>query len=592
MSRRRDDRGAVAVMFGLMVVLLFSFAALAVDLGQAFVRKAEVQKGSDMAALAGSIGSDLPANGTSGTCSYGNKANGSDQAVKDVAAYLNRNGYTGVTPEQLTDCSVKSNGEVFYGNPTRTGADAWSLVFNKNQLTLVSPPKNVSFGFAGVMPGVATSIDVVGQSTVEIRSPRVEALPLYSYSGCDYGPQTLSQPNDGHSVSTLQLYADGPSYYTTPTLATVTPDFYPAGTAAGTLQPITINGANLGGVAEVGFFESGNSTTGPAPITTTAFGKTASTITLADLPDQTRGVTGVQNFWYIRVRATVGSGDWSKVVNNDGSLAAPRLTIGDPPLTCGQGSSAGNFGTLLFSKSGYNGADSVGAANVALGLDHSLAIYPSASRLSDGTCNSGQTTSVLWPAEGTNCVDTNPGMSAQVATGGFLGSGSSAPTCSYTPCGLLKRPSTTKCGPGGTAATTSINGQSYNNDTLTCFFTNSTVKVGDIDNASYTGPAVLSSDIYSSPRFGWVPVLAVQPGSGGSNKYQIVDIRPCFVTDQLADAQKGDAPSASNGITMSGSSVQSVQVVFISPNALPVPTLVTGTVTYTGSGVKVPLLVN
>ncbi len=77
-----------------------------------------------------------------------------------------------------------------------------------------------------------------------------------------------------------------------------------------------------------------------------------------------------------------------------------------------------------------------------------------AGRLANGTCSSSQTTTVLWPTEGTNCVDTDTGMSANVATGGFLGIGSSSPGT-----GLLAKPFTTKCGPGGTAATTGRQGR-------------------------------------------------------------------------------------------------------------------------------------
>jgi hypothetical protein len=280
--------------------------------------------------------------------------------------------------------------------------------------------------------------------------------------------------------------------------------------------------------------------------------------------------------------------------NNNQVLNAPQLTIGDPPLTCGQGSSAGNFGTILLSHSPYTGADKIGAANVALGLTSTLSIYPVASRLANGTCSTAQPATILWTAAGTNCVDTDTGMSSNVATGGLLGTGSSAPaSCSWTgSCGLLAKPFTTKCGAGNTAATAVVGGVTINNDVLSCFFTNTTVKVGDIDTASYSGPPVLSSDIYNSPRFGYVPVLPIQPTSGGSNKYQIIDFRPCFITNQTASAQKGDVATGTNGLTMSGSAVQSVQVIFINGKALPVPPVKNGTINYMGSGPKIPLLVN
>lgn len=51
-SRPRQQRGAVAILFGLMLVMLIGFAALAIDLGRFFVIKSEVQNAVDACALA------------------------------------------------------------------------------------------------------------------------------------------------------------------------------------------------------------------------------------------------------------------------------------------------------------------------------------------------------------------------------------------------------------------------------------------------------------------------------------------------------------------------------------------------------------
>ncbi len=346
----------------------------------------------------------------------------------------------------------------------------------------------------------------------------------------------------------------------------------------------------LTGVTEIGFFESGNATEGPAPVTVLpapapgGFTISGNTIHLDDLPDQTRGVTGVQQFWYIRVKI---GGQWSTVYAPGTTLNAPQLTIGDPPLICGQGSSSGNFGTLLLSNHVGGGADKMGAANVALGLDSTLAIYPTAGAPANGLCSSAQPASVFWPTAGTNCVDTDTGMSANVATGGFLGIGSSSPGT-----GLLAKAFTTKCGPGGTAATTVIKGVTVNNDPLTCFLLNTTTHISDIDNDSYVGPPLLSSQIYDSPRFGYVPVLPVQPANGGSNKYQIIDFRPCFITDQPPSSVKGDTNGTTTGIITDNNGVQAVTVIFLNGNALPNPPVKNGVINFTGSGIKIPILVN
>ena len=49
------------------------------------------------------------------------------------------------------------------------------------------------------------SSNVNGVSTVEIQSPKFAALPFYAFSGCDYGPQTLQQPNNGQSAAQVML---------------------------------------------------------------------------------------------------------------------------------------------------------------------------------------------------------------------------------------------------------------------------------------------------------------------------------------------------------------------------------------------------
>lgn len=589
-------------MFALLSLVFLSIAALGVDLGNAWAQKRQVQAGSDLAVEAGAgiKGANLPASGTVHSCAYGAAgALSTDQSVTDITSYLASQAYPDhigagysslltTLPAQLTDCNM-ANGEVVYGNPSFS-AGAWHVTYNKNQLSLVSPPKTVDFGLAGIMGFHSTNVN--GVSTVEIKSPKFAALPFYAFSGCDYGPQTLQQPNNGHSAAQVMLYLPGDQ--ANATLTTVDPDSYPVDTTGTVTEPITITGSGFAGVTQVGFFESGNGIDGPPPVTidnSTTVKFTVSPdgkkITIPDLPDQTRGVSGVQEFWYLRVMI---GGKWSKYsINSDGTVNnAPMLTIGDPPLLCGQGSSQGNFGTLLLSHAGYNGWDSVGAANVALGLTNSLAIYPSGGP-ADGTCTTAPP-SVTWPTDGTNCVDTDTGMSAKVATGGFLGKGSSAPGNGQY---LLKPTGDTKCANGGTSeATTVVMQQTINNDTLSCFFLSQSTHVGDVDSKSYTGPPLISDAIYGSPRFAYVPVLNVQPANGGSKKYQIIDFRACFITDQPASAVKGDAPSATNGIITDNNGINSVEVIFLNPNALPNPPVKDGTINYTGSGPKIPLLVN
>src|SRR5919106_3953018 len=54
----RDQRGNIAILFGLMIGVLFAFGALAVDAGQLYVLKSKLQRTADAAALAAA--SQLP----------------------------------------------------------------------------------------------------------------------------------------------------------------------------------------------------------------------------------------------------------------------------------------------------------------------------------------------------------------------------------------------------------------------------------------------------------------------------------------------------------------------------------------------------
>ena len=88
--RRRDDSGAIAIMVALMSVMLFTVCALSVDLGNAYVHKKDIQQNTDLSALAGAQGDDLPMTGAGTVCSWGTAAKATDQAIKDVSAYLSR----------------------------------------------------------------------------------------------------------------------------------------------------------------------------------------------------------------------------------------------------------------------------------------------------------------------------------------------------------------------------------------------------------------------------------------------------------------------------------------------------------------------
>jgi hypothetical protein len=70
-----------------------------------------------------------------------------------------------------------------------------------------------------------------------------------------------------------------------------------------------------------------------------------------------------------------------------------------------------------------------------------------------------------------------------------------------------------------------------------------------------------------------VPVLKVEPISGQSNRYWIIDFRPAFLTDEVVASTStkagADTATAENGIHIEQNQIKSIKVIFFNINALP-----------------------
>lgn len=195
----RDDRGAVAVMVAAMATLLLLFAAISVDLGNAFARRTAVQSQADHSALAG--GAEL-----TGTVVAGGTP--SSAVVDEVRDYLNLNypqtdddscwrdsPVTCVSSADLTN-GVLSDGEVEY---TAEG------------MRVTAPAAFIDFGFAGaVVPGL-DGTDVNAAATVNVFTGGKLVLPMYAFQGCDWGSQTIGSPPSGHLPPTVPATMQFPS---------------------------------------------------------------------------------------------------------------------------------------------------------------------------------------------------------------------------------------------------------------------------------------------------------------------------------------------------------------------------------------------
>jgi hypothetical protein len=584
--RRPDERGAVAIFYALVAVMLMGISALAIDLGNGISRKSDVQGQADFAALA--AGAQLGTE-TSGTVPTAVLQAAMDQLNSNRV--LNDNGTCRAQAPCVANLADLTNGNIDDGEVRFcSGLNTPAAGCRKAGLQVVAPRAKVDFGFAGIF-GV-NSINVQATATVGNFSP-VGTLPMYAVSGCDYGRQTLTDPANGQgtplTVPTLAFPADDNGAV----LNSLAPSQVPKD-AVGANLAITVTGPDH--VIRVGFFR-------PASVGPPAVSATPEVVTIVQDPFlnptvpvdgnnsfQTvinvtipNTVTAVEDVWWVRVYTGPGgtNAHQNKWSTNAGALP---LRVGASVLECGQGSSGGNFGSLSLERTDVTSVNDQLSMNIinlqaptSMKANTDPAITFLNSQCFEGVPSSaGHDVAVITDlpnpgqSRGTNCVSTDTGLPAGAATSGLItGIGS-------TKGRLRDKPTASGCSPTGTSNNASITLQnttySVNNDTLSCFLTGNH-SVAEIASAGYSGGSALSDDIFQSPRFFYVPVVKSEPISGGSNRYWIVDFRPAFLTDEVVAATSTkagpDTATAENGIHIEQNQIKSIKVIFFNINALP-----------------------
>lgn len=603
--QRRDDSGAVAVMYALLLtVVLIPISALGVDLGNAVARRTHIQSQADFGAFAAA------------TELTGSESAGDAPAavlVDEVVASLNANQpqdddracwrtQSCVTATMLTDGDL-TNGEVRHLSGGRTQVSA--------------PEAYVDFALSGSMG--FDGVDVDGSATVKIKSGGLRVMPMFAVSGCDYGRQTLTDPaGPGPSPSGVPPLAfDSDSNETTLQSGGLT-----AYDSGGSVVPnlvlnstgnvVTLSAKKWKATTKIGFFREPATTpvveqpsfsldgatpaVDLAPYTSSPPG--AVTTVRLRVPDS---VAAVESVWYIRVYNAGTQNKWSA------RSEALALRVGTPVLECAAGAVDGNFGTLIFPRNDGPPSDNL-PVNIAEGLQPPLTPHTHDwavdNPLADGFCYPGpngtpglndaiesEETDVLVPL--TNCVDTDTGLTSNVATQGLI-SGAGV----YS--GLLTRAETRSgCDPNGGSDERSVDtgpgpDDVINDDILSCFLSNGSTSLADVSSPTYAGGPAFIPELFESPRFIQVPVLKRQPDSGGSNRYSIVDFRPGFITDEVVAAStiKGTSTAtADNGLTITSSGISTIKVVFFNRTALPnsddIPLM-----DYLGVGPPIPVLVD
>jgi hypothetical protein len=533
-------------MVAVMATVLFAVGAVAIDMGNVYHKRADLQTNVDLAVLAAAA--KLP-----------------DQAAARTTAtdYLDRNEVYGQVATDLSD-SDPDNGHIEFnvdGNP-------WKV-------RLTAPNVHVSWGMASIMPGVGEGVDVPARAAAGVGSPEgTTDMPFYAVSGgCSYGFQTISDNSGGPSgPPSIPLYPSTPTTNDA-VLTSLTPSSSEAGVAIPSLR---IDGSNLAGVTAVGFTTAAGD---HVEVTGASLGVTATQVTVTGVPTT---VTNQDDLWYVRV---FKDGMWSA---GDGNATSGvlRLTIGVEKLYC-EGSSSGNFGSLRIGRNpDVGGPNETLSWNVADGIQPYLALFPGAPFAPNECRNLAQRIPVSNDEDaiqdGMNCVWSDPGLPANGLEEGLItGIGGVE--------GRLEEPSTSPCG----RPNVSVLEQSINNDVLSCFFTDDSVRVGDVAKQAYSGPTgAISADIYESPRFFWVPLMRTDPN--GTKRLSIQGFRPAFITDQPASGSRGSPGTTSpyNGLELNGTKVREMNVWLINPKALPESMVAEGEpIPYIGVGPKVINLV-
>jgi len=564
-AKKKDERGAYAVMFALLALVLFAVAAIVVDLGNAMARQADVQAQADIAALAG--GHELTT--TSGTVPA--------VVVLAVRDYLNDNHPLNqdcsgdcVVSSQLTN-GVLTDGEVRFAN---------------GGLQVHTPYENVEFGLARVL-GV-NSKDLQADATVGLFSPG-PVVPFFLPKDCASGTVMLKSSSYNPGAPTFD-----PASSTGNTVAKINSldqNTVPGGVST----TITIFGEKFDGptAPKVDFFkEEGpvddrfpDDTATGHPATLTVDTATDDQATTA-LPPEVFNKPGE---WYMRLNN--GNG-WSKDVG--------IFIVGDPaapPEGCGQ-RSTGDFGVVDSPRTiGPHATDQLAEAtalNMALGMDHDISLWsppPTFLATQDSCTVSGNNVPGAnrdeKPSEdGRNCLNVKNGMNTDTVTDGMIGGVAGER-------GRLDTGSSICNKSGGTAPTTRL-GKETNDDVLSCFLP-AGITVGQVSGETISAAATgsISEEIFDSPRFMVVPVIEypINPQNG---YYPVVSMQPVFITDETFASTNGTSnATTSNGIMISGTKVVELTVVALHKDALPDVVNYKGEVVpYYGSGPKILRLID
>ena len=537
---RRDDSGAIAVLTALASVVLMIVAGLAVDIGNTWARRGQLQVQADRAATYAA--QFLPADSDAERL----------ELAKGVAFYLACHPVLG---QRQLDPSIPECPEA----PSSTTLDVYAqgllddamVSFPvRNQVKVVTPWARVDYGF-GRAVGAEGSTQRKS-ATAKVTSPGMLS-PMALSLDCllNVGTNVLGGAGVPFGyISTTHQGGGSPSVTTT----------WPSGITY-------VNDPNLNGISPGRITQQLLGTLPTVQVSGSRWPTLTANQRYRVVFRQGSGLTALPVAVPALVAATTGTWQVKVVVENlVAGIPVGRTYSSDTSTFDVDGlvtPTTDSCGRLLKSPRAGTQANINFVHNLQEGIDHLLDQHPSlvsmGSTLDSLTLAQLQTLLGLTECSGTDVKDTNGVQPGQTPTC-VVTNMSNAYEAGFTPGmigaeGRLACTSDHPCRPGKSF---SLSGVSINNDVFGDFVTNPSLLSADtffnLDSYLDTSlPVVtpqsnLSREIYRSHRFMWVAVVstagavsAVQAGD-----YPIVTFRPIFITQ--SSILSGTTPLLDSGL--------------------------------------------
>lgn len=583
----RDEQGAIAVAFAIMSVLLFMFAALAVDLGNAWTRKTDTQNQADFGAFNVAVGhaQEIYA-GVAGT-------HPTVTVSQAIADFFNENAPQDDQAGPAVQASDLMDGDMSNGDATYTPLG----------LRVTTPDAWVKFGFANVadVPGQ----QVQSQATVSVFTAGPRMFPVFAIDApCSTGRHNegFQEVKETTNGQTNPPASPPPLLITSPYNSTVLTNVEmidSGGTSVDALavgssgNTIKVTGTNWGPTVEVALFQSPDKKepasfiTVTTPIQPAATPNTSQTFDVA-IPDTVATAAGV---WYVSVR-NEGTGPnvgWSAPNNASTVIVDPATII---PGCSADGSDEGNFGVVDYPRSGSVNDGNEVALNLVSGTQDpfGVTVHTGASAAYDWKCNeptAGANESDPNPEPKTNCLTTVTGLTMDPFQEGLVDGYAGKD-------GLLEKDNSPVCGGSRKSVTTQGGTALLNNEPLSCYLDLPAGKtLNDISKVNYSGEPAFKPEIYKSPRFGYVPIFRGSPSSlTGLETRSIVGFQAAFIAD--ADGGGADGVHGLGFETKPNGKqdLKSVTMFLFGIGALPDPPDDAALINYLGVGDPIVHLVN